>query len=105
MLGDAFHDSVEDGLLDVEARSGAAALAVIEEDGAGRSGDGVVEIGVFENDVGRLAAEFERNFFRFPAAAWTINLPTSVDPVKAILSTSGARPERRRRSRRIRGRC
>ena len=28
-------------------------------------------------------------FFRLPAAAWTISLPTSVDPVNATLATSG----------------
>ena len=37
---------------------------MIEEDGAGRAGDGGVEIGVFEDDVGRFAAEFERDLLQ-----------------------------------------
>ena len=45
-------------------RSGAAALSVIEEDGAGRSGNGGIDIGIVQNDVGRFAAEFERDFFQ-----------------------------------------
>ena len=47
-----------------EPRSGAAALAVVEEDGAGRSGDGLVEIGVGEDDGGTLAAELEGDFLQ-----------------------------------------
>ena len=49
-LADAFDDLVVDPLVDHEARSGAAALALVEEDGAGGSGDGFVEIGVGEDD-------------------------------------------------------
>ena len=63
-LRDAVDDFVEDFLFDVEPRAGAAALAVIEEDGAGGAGNGAVEIGVVENDVGRFAAEFERNLLQ-----------------------------------------
>ena len=51
-------------LLDVEPRARAAALPVIEEDGAGRAGNGGVEVGVVEDDVRRFAAEFERNFLQ-----------------------------------------
>jgi hypothetical protein len=39
--------------------------------------------------AGDLPPSSSETFFRLPAAAWTINLPTSVDPVKATLSTSG----------------
>ncbi len=39
--------------------------------------------------LGDLPPSSRVTFFRFPAAACTISLPTSVDPVKAILSTSG----------------
>ena len=49
---------------DEEARAGAAALAVIEEDGHGGAGNGGFEIGVVDDDVGRFAAEFERNFLQ-----------------------------------------
>ena len=51
-------------LLDVQPRARAAALAVIEEDGAGRAGNGGVQIGVVENDVGRFAAQFERDLLQ-----------------------------------------
>ena len=64
VLSDAVDHFVEDLLLDVEARTGAAALAVIEEDSVGRSGDGGVDVGVVEDDVGRLAAEFERDLLQ-----------------------------------------
>jgi hypothetical protein len=37
---------------------------------------------------GLLPPSSSVSFFRFPAAAWTISLPTSVEPVKATLSTS-----------------
>ena len=39
--------------------------------------------------LGDLPPSSSETFFRLPAAAWTISLPTSVDPVKATLSTSG----------------
>ncbi len=48
--------------MDHEARAGAAALALVEEDGAGGSGDGFVEIGVGEDDGRALAAELEGDF-------------------------------------------
>src|SRR5580692_2722371 len=64
MVGDAFDDAVEDGLLDVESRSGAATLAVIEENRARSSFDRCIEIGILEDDVRRLAAEFERHLLQ-----------------------------------------
>src|SRR5580704_5803210 len=64
MVGNAFHNSIEDGLLDIESRSSAATLAVIEEDRARGSRDGRVEVSVFENDVWRFAAKFQRHFFQ-----------------------------------------
>src|ERR1039457_6213735 len=38
---------------------------------------------------GDLPPNSRETFFRLPAAACRINLPTSVDPVNATLSTSG----------------
>src|SRR6202008_770582 len=46
---------------DKETRAGAAALALVEEEGEVRAFDGFVHIGVGENDVGALAAELERD--------------------------------------------
>ena len=37
---------------------------------------------------GDLPPSSRLTFFRFPAAAWTISLPTSVEPVKATLLTA-----------------
>ena len=38
--------------------------------------------------LGLLPPSSKVSFFRFPAAAWMISRPTSVEPVKATLSTS-----------------
>src|SRR5580704_11340795 len=64
MVGNAFHNSIEDGLLDIESRSSAATLAVVEEDRARGPRDGRVAISAFENDVRRFAAKFPRHFFQ-----------------------------------------
>lgn len=50
---------VLDALLDVDTGRGAADLAVVEEDTHVAPLDGVVNVGVFKDDGGRLAAEFE----------------------------------------------
>ena len=63
-VADAFDDFVEDFLVHVEARTGAAALAVIEEDGAGGAGDGLVDIGIGEDDGGRFAAQLQRHLLQ-----------------------------------------
>ena len=39
--------------------------------------------------VGDLPPNSNETFLRFPAAAFVINLPTSVEPVNATLSTCG----------------
>ena len=48
-----------DAALDVQPRSGQADLARVAEDGADRPGDGTLELGVIEHDVGALAAQFQ----------------------------------------------
>ena len=63
-LRDALDDLVEHFFFDVKPRAGAAALAVIEEDRAGRAGNGGIQIRVVQNNVGRFAAQFQRNFFQ-----------------------------------------
>ena len=86
-LGD---DLVGDVLLDEQARAGAAHLALVEEDAVDDPLDGLVEGGVVEDDVGGLAAELEgRLLARCRRWSGRSALPTSVEPVKAILSTSG----------------
>ncbi len=49
-------------LLHEQARSGAATLAMVEEDGTRDARDRQVQIRIFEHDVGRLAAELQRDF-------------------------------------------
>jgi hypothetical protein len=78
-----------DAFLDEQAGAGAADVALVEEDAVDDALDGLVERGVLEDDVGRLAAEFEGEFFAAAGEARWMILPTSVEPVKAILAASG----------------
>src|SRR5580704_292754 len=75
MVSNAFHDSIEDRFLDVEARSGAAALAVIEEDRACGASNRRDEISVFEHDVRRFAAKFERHLLQVAGRGMHDKLP------------------------------
>ena len=56
-------DFLCDAFLDEQPRAGAADVALVEEDAVDDAFDGLVERGVVEDDVGRLAAEFEGEFF------------------------------------------
>jgi hypothetical protein len=62
-------------------------MALVEEDAVDDALHRLVERGVLEDDVGRLAAEFEGQFPcpSRPSLRW-IRRPTSVEPVKAILA-------------------
>src|SRR4029077_3394905 len=64
MVGNAFDDFVENTVLDVETGTGAAALSVIEEDGAGCARNRGVDVHVGEDNIGRLSTKFQRNFFQ-----------------------------------------
>ena len=79
-----------DRLLHEQARAGAADLALVEVDPVDDPLDRLVERAVVEDDVRGLAAELERELAcrcrRSPAGS---SLPTSVEPVKAILSMPG----------------
>jgi hypothetical protein len=55
---DARHDPVIHRFMGIEAGSGAAALAMIEEDRAGGAGNHQADIGIRQDDRRRLAAEF-----------------------------------------------
>ena len=57
-------DFVEGLLFDVEPRARAAALAVVEEDGAGHARNRRGDVGILEDDIGRLAAELERHLLQ-----------------------------------------
>ena len=55
---------VVDALLHVDTRAGTAALTVVEEDAEVDPGDGVVDVGVIEDDVGALAAKLESDLLQ-----------------------------------------
>ena len=63
-LLEAGNELVVDVLLDEETRAGAAALAVVEEDTEVGPRDGVVNVGVVENNVGGLATKLESNLLQ-----------------------------------------
>lgn len=63
-LLELLNELVVDALLHVDARAGTAALAVVEEDAKVDPGDGVVDVGVLEDDVGRLATELESDLLQ-----------------------------------------
>src|ERR1700692_1091695 len=75
MVGDAFHDSIKYRFLDVESRSSAATLSMIEKDGARSSGDCSVEIGILVNYIWRFAAKLERHFFQVAGCRMNDELP------------------------------
>ena len=52
--------TVDDAFLHEEAGAGTTDLALVEPDAINETFDGGIEIGVLEDDEGRLAAEFER---------------------------------------------
>ena len=64
VLGDTFDHLIVDSFLHIQSGTGAAALPVVEEDGAGGSGNCGFKIGVSEDHVGRLPAQFQRYFLQ-----------------------------------------
>ena len=86
---DALDDAVEDLAVHVQARARCADLARVEKDRARGAADHGVDIGVRQHDDGRLAAELERHALHRVRGRLLISLPTSVEPVNAILSTPG----------------
>jgi hypothetical protein len=42
--------------------------------------DGLIQVGVSEDDLGRLATQFEGETFQVPGAAFMIKRPVSLDP-------------------------
>ena len=64
-IGNAFHHVIKNIFLNIKPRAGTATLAVIEKDRAGGTGDGRFKVsGIFENNVGRFAAQLEGDFFK-----------------------------------------
>ena len=61
LVDHALDDLVVDRLMREQARARRAALALIVEDRIRHAADRVIEVGVREDDLRRLAAEFERD--------------------------------------------
>src|SRR5207237_9970374 len=59
-------DGLVDAALDEDARAAEADLALVLERGPRRAVDGLVEIGVGEDEIGVLAAELQRRFHEAP---------------------------------------
>ena len=89
LVDHALDDLVVDGLVREQARASGAALALVIEDRVRDAADRVIEIASGNTIAGDLPPSSRETRFRLPAAACTMSLPTSVDPVKATLSTSG----------------
>jgi hypothetical protein len=77
-----------------ESRAGAAHLALVEEDSHHRAVDCLLDVGIGEHDVRRLAAKLKRDLRQVVGRGFAINLPTSVEPVKATFVDTGMRGER-----------
>jgi hypothetical protein len=89
-----------DAFLDQYARTRAADLSLIEPDRIDNAFDGAVDVGIGEDDEGRLAAKFQRQLLAGARSRFADGAADFVEPVKAILSTSrrpAPRPSRRRR--------
>ena len=64
LINDAVNELVKDAFVHEQPRPGAAALTMIEEDSTRRAFRGDVKIGVPQDDVRRLAAEFKRDLLQ-----------------------------------------
>ena len=84
------HETIEDRPLDEDAAARATVLAGVGKHAHRRGARRFFDIGIGENDVGRLAAEFEGDAFDARARPGRMMWePISVEPVKEILRTSG----------------
>lgn len=86
---EATDEIVVDAGLDKDARPGNAALSLARENAEQHAVDGLVEIGIGKDDVGRLAAQFEETGMIFSAATAPIRRPVAVPPVKVTLAIPG----------------
>ena len=86
---DALDDAVIDRFVGEEPRTRRAALALIVEDRRGGPEMARSMSASGKTIAGDLPPSSSDTRLRLPAAALTMSLPTSVEPVKATLSTSG----------------
>jgi hypothetical protein len=73
-LPESLNELVIDALLDVDARTSAAALSVVEVDTKVDPVDGLVEVGIIKDNVGALASELESNLLQVGASGRLHNL-------------------------------
>src|SRR6202012_5455455 len=89
-VGDPLHHPLIHAFVNVEAGTRAAALAGVEEKSGSRARNGGFQGRIGEDGrPGLLPPVTGFLFSKRPADAFPMSLPTSVEPVKAILSTRG----------------
>ena len=96
LRGEAFQSTLEfveelvgDALLNQQTGAGAADVTLVEEDAVDDALDRLIEWRIVEHDVRGFAAELQAEMLPGPRQCRWISLPTSVEPVNAILSTPG----------------
>ena len=75
-LPEPLDELVVDTLLHVDSATGTAALTVVEEDSKVDPGDGVVNVCVVKDNVGRLATELESDLLQVAAGCGLHDLAT-----------------------------
>ena len=73
-LPESLNELVVDALLDVDTRTSAAALSVVEVDTKVDPVDGLVKVGIGKDNVGALAAELEGDLLQVGASSRLHNL-------------------------------
>src|SRR5579864_6510919 len=63
MLSDPLNDLLKHRFLNVETRTSAADLSLVEKNGIGSASNGDFHVCVFQDNVRRLATQFKRNLF------------------------------------------
>src|SRR2546423_717962 len=98
LLSEATEELVFDSLIKEEARACATDLPLVEEDAHHRAVDGLLHVGVGEDDVRRFASEFERDFRKVLGSSLRDELADFRAAREGDLVNSLVRGERRARS-------
>ncbi len=73
--------------MNIKPSTGGADLTLMEEDSAGQTRNGFIEIGVRKDDHRRLAAKLERDALEIPRGRLGDFSSVATEPVNATLST------------------
>ena len=92
---DPLEQLVVDGAVREHAAAGDAGLARRGEDPGHDAHGGVGDVGVLEDDVGRLAAELQRGADEPAGGGAAIRAPVAVLPVNEIFASAGVVDQRR----------